>query len=71
MTQTQLCIEPLTFTVDVGFTTQRPVIPDQHTSRVVLVAYTEAEAHTTAALMVASRPCVVMPTRTTTVAVEI
>ncbi len=48
---------------DVGYTTQYPVIPDQHTSRVTVLAETYGEAMFLAAGMV-MRPGVVMPTST-------
>jgi hypothetical protein len=57
------------YTVDVGFTTQRPVVPDQHTSRVVLLAEDDQDALLTAFYMVDSRKCVEMVTRTEIVTV--
>ena len=59
-----------TFAVDVGFTTSRPVKPDEHMSRVHVAADTENEAHLTALQMVASRPGVEMPTSSRTYRVE-
>jgi hypothetical protein len=51
------------WTFDVGFTTSRPVVPDEHTSRVTVLAESFADAMDTAALMV-MRPGVEMPTST-------
>lgn len=51
------------FTVDVSFTTRRPVVPDQFTSRVTVMADTESEAFFTAFGMIAGRPGVEMVTR--------
>lgn len=59
-----------TFAVDVGFTTVRPVKPDQHFSRVHVAADNETEAHEIAAQMVAGRKGVEMPTSTKTHSVE-
>jgi hypothetical protein len=52
------------FTFDVGFTTSRPVVPDEHTSRFVVLADSYPEATFLAAGMV-MRPGVEMPTSTT------
>jgi hypothetical protein len=48
--------------VDVGFTTVRPVIPDQYLSRVHLEVENEADAELLALQLVASRPGVEMVT---------
>lgn len=53
------------FTVDVSFTTRRPVVPDQFTSRVTLLAESDTDAHLTACWMVGGRPGVEMVTRST------
>ena len=62
------------WTVDVGWTSRRPVIPDQHTARVVVSAYDEREAQLVAAQMVtavgAGRGGCEMPTSTRIVEVE-
>ena len=50
------------YKVDVGFTTQRPVWPDQHVSRVHIMAKDDHDAHLSALHMVGSRPGVVMTT---------
>jgi hypothetical protein len=52
----------VTFTVDVGWTSTRPVRPDQHTSRVTVAADTGHQAELLALSMVAARPECVMPT---------
>lgn len=52
----------MTYTVDVGWTSVRPVRPDQHTSRVTVLANTGTEAELLALSMVAARPSCVMPT---------
>lgn len=44
------------FTVDVGWTNSRPVIPDQHTSRVTVLAASGQEAELIALSMVSGRP---------------
>jgi hypothetical protein len=49
------------WTFDVGYTTSRPVVPDEHTSRVTVLAESFADAMATAGLMV-MRPGVEMPT---------
>jgi len=47
----------LLFTVAVGFTTSRPVVPDEHTAFVQVMAVDEIEAELAAFAMVsASRP---------------
>jgi hypothetical protein len=46
---------------DVGFTTSRPIIPDEHVSRVTVQATSYADAVSTAACMV-MRPGVEMTT---------
>lgn len=51
------------YVVDVSFTVQRPIIPDQYTSRVTLLAESDYDAHLTACYMVEGRPGVVMATR--------
>lgn len=53
----------LTFTVDVGFTTVRPIIVDQHTHRVIVKADTDAHAICAAHAMVAGHKDVTMVTR--------
>lgn len=71
-------MDSMTFTFDVSFTDTRPITVDQHTSRVIVVAETLAEATALAALMV-MRPAaphlgigdVQMPTRTALVDVAI
>jgi hypothetical protein len=50
------------YLVDVGFTTSRPVKPDEHMSRVQVLAGSDHDAHLTALHMVSGRPGVVMPT---------
>lgn len=40
------------FTIDVGFTTTRPIVPDQHIHRVIVRASSETEAKLAAAQMV-------------------
>lgn len=59
------------YKVAVGFSTVRPIIPDQHISLVVLLAEDDHQAHLTALLMVASRPGVEMTTRSTILEVEL
>lgn len=58
---------PLTFTMRVGWTSQRPVVPDQHVSHVVVMADTANDAHLLAAYMLLGRrhpitgaPCVMV-----------
>ena len=48
--------------MDIGFTTQRPVIPDQYVSRVHVLATNDSDAHLIALHMVGGRPGVVMTT---------
>lgn len=55
------------FTVDVGWTSTRPVRPDQHTSRIHLDAATAHDAELTALQIVAARPSCVMPTSSTVI----
>jgi hypothetical protein len=55
------------FTVDVGWTSQRPIRPEQHTSRIVVMAEDGHDAELTALLMVAARPSCVMPTSSTVI----
>ena len=55
----------LVFTVRVGYTTQRPVVPDQHTTHVLVAAQTDTEARLVACEMVGARRGVVMVTRAT------
>lgn len=50
------------YTVEVGWTSTRPVRPDQHVSRVTVWAVNAAEAELLALAMVAARPSCVMPT---------
>lgn len=52
----------LTFTVAVGFTTQRPVIPEQHLHHVIVTAQDDIEARLTAHAMVRGHRGVVMVT---------
>lgn len=59
------------FTVDVGFTTSRPIIPDQHVSRVMVAADNDIDAQLIAMHMVTVRPNVQMPTSATIVAVAV
>jgi hypothetical protein len=59
------------YTVAVGFTTHRPVRPDERTHTLTLWAADDADAHLFAAQWIASRPGVVMPTRTTIIQVEL
>lgn len=56
-------------TVVVGWTSSRPVIPDEHFSTVVLTAPSEHEAELLATQLVASRPCCEMPTSSVITAV--
>lgn len=63
----------LKYTVDVGWTNTRPVVPEQHTSRVTVMAESATEAELTAMSMVGARtpppgfaPCE-MPTSSTIV----
>lgn len=51
-----------TYTVDVGFTTSRPVKPDEHTSRVTVAADDHLDAQWLATAMVSGRHGVEMPT---------
>lgn len=53
-----------TWTVRVGWTSVRPVRPDQHFSRIVIAADDATSASCAAAQWVASRPECVMPTST-------
>ena len=55
----------LVFDLDVGYTTQRPVIPDQHTRQVLVLAQDPIEAALTAHAMVYGHRSVVMVTRLT------
>lgn len=57
------------FTVLVGFTTVRPIIPDQHFAIVVIAATGADDAQLAAAQMVATHS--EMPTSTEIVSVEI
>lgn len=57
------------FTIDVGFTTARPIIVDQHMSRVTVMAKDLNEATLIAAQMVATHS--EMPTSTKLIRVEI
>lgn len=52
------------FTVQVGFTTQRPIIPDQFTRNVVCAGSTSVQAALSAAQIVGSHDDVVMVTST-------
>lgn len=51
------------YTVDVGFTTRRPVVPDQFTSRVTVLAEDDRDAFDTAFSMIFGRRGVEMVTR--------
>lgn len=57
------------YVVDVGFTTRRPVVPDQHMSRVTVLADSDNDAICTAFAMVYGRAGVVMVTSTTILSV--
>lgn len=59
------------YTIDVGFTTRRPVVPDQHTSRVTVLAEDDRGAFDTAFSMIYGRTGVEMVTRVTIQAVEL
>lgn len=67
-----MAVGSLTAVVTVGWTSSRPVRPDEHTSRVVVAADTETDATLTAAQIVSARrgggasgvPGCVMPTST-------
>ena len=62
----------VTYAIDVGWTSSRPVIPDEHVRRVVVSSTdgTGREATLVAAQMVACDPRCEMPTSTTIVGVE-
>lgn len=64
---------PVVYTVRVGYTSRRPVIPDQHTAHVQVVStgHDGVDAMLAAAQMVACWPWCVMPTSTEVVAVEV
>ncbi len=55
---------PGVWTIQVGWTSTRPVRPDEHTAWVHVWASTETEAQLVAAQMVACRPGCEMPTST-------
>lgn len=57
--------------VDVAWTDRRPIVPDQHWSRVSLETETEAEAELLALQLVASRPGVEMVTRSRITRIEL
>lgn len=57
--------------MDVGWTSVRPIVPDQHWSRVVVDAETELAGELLALQIVASRPGCEMPTRSEIVEVEL
>jgi hypothetical protein len=63
----------LLFTVQVDYTTSRPVVPDEHRAWVQVMAFDDIEAELLAHAMVAGtpvpwwRPRVVMVTRLTTI----
>lgn len=59
------------YKVAAGFTTSRPVRPDEHTHVLTLFAESDNDAHLFAAQWVASRPGVQMPTSTTILEVEL
>lgn len=59
------------YKVAVGFTTHRPVRPDERTHVVTLSATDDIDAVRGAAQWIASRPGVVMPTSTTILEVEL
>jgi len=58
------------FTVACGFTTHRPIRPDERTHTLQFMASTDSEAHLIAAQWIASRPGVEMPTSTEIISVE-
>ena len=59
------------YVVAVGFTTARPVRPDQHAHTITTWAGSDSDAHLQAAQRVGSRPGVVMVTRSTIISVEL
>jgi hypothetical protein len=70
---------PGAWLVRVGWTSSRPIVPDQHVSQVVVWAADEVEASLVAAQIVAAvdrpsvsgRPGCVMPTRTAVLEVRL
>lgn len=62
MTASDVLGEQFHYAVDVGFSTRRPVVPDQHVSRVHVMAHNDNHAHLTALDMVGGRPGVSMTT---------
>jgi hypothetical protein len=61
MTDARTC--DLEFTVAMGYSVRRPIVPDERRSTVVVLASTEAGAVSTAVCMVAGRRGVEMVTR--------
>lgn len=57
------------FTIEVGFSTSRPIIPDQHIAHITLMANSLNEAMLIAAQIVATHS--EMPTSTKLIGVEI
>jgi hypothetical protein len=55
----------VTLTVAVGWTSRRPVVPDQHVCRVIVTGRDDVDAMLAAAQMVAVHPRCVMVTSTT------
>ena len=71
MSASDVLSDQFRYAVDVGFTTQRPVVPDQHVSRVHLMAKDDHDAHLTALHMVGGRLGVEMTTSSRIHAVEL
>lgn len=63
--------EEMIFTVQVGWTTSRPVRPNEHLSTLIILATSEREAHLIAAQWTLANPHTTMPTSTKTLLVEI
>lgn len=61
----------LKYIVQVGWTSRRPVRPDEYVSRVVIMEDSDHNAHLTAAYMVANRTGCVMITSTKIEEVEL
>lgn len=59
------------YNVAVGFTTHRPVRPDEHMSQVTLMAADDSDAIRTAIMIVCQRPGVEMPTSSAILSVEL
>lgn len=62
---------PVTCRVAVGWSSHRPIRPDEHTSLVVVEAATKSDCERVAAQMVGCRPQCKMVTRTTTLDLRI